>query len=67
MYFITEFGCIHAGGRDYLLTRVRAALGAGVDAVKFQVFTADEVVNPNYLRSSEACGTVLCTDTSRFD
>lgn len=53
---IAEFACIHEGDRGYLLELARAAKAAGADAVKFQVFSPDEVVAPDhpdyaYLRS----------------
>jgi N,N'-diacetyllegionaminate synthase len=43
-YVIAELGVNHDGSADMLEELVRAAHGAGVDAIKLQLFTADDLL-----------------------
>lgn len=45
-FIIAEAGVNHNGKLDYALALVDAAAAAGADAVKFQTFTAENVVSP---------------------
>lgn len=44
MYIIAEIGTNHDGSPEYALDLVQAALECGVDAVKMQLFRADQLV-----------------------
>ena len=44
--FIAEFACIHEGAGDYLRDLASAVKTAGATAVKFQIFSVDEIVTP---------------------
>lgn len=46
--YIAEFACIHEGSGDYLRNLAAAIKSAGATGVKFQIFSADEVVGPNH-------------------
>jgi spore coat polysaccharide biosynthesis protein SpsF (cytidylyltransferase family)/sialic acid synthase SpsE len=46
--YIAEFACIHEGDGDYLLELASAMKAAGATGVKFQIFSADEVVAPGH-------------------
>ncbi len=44
-FIVAEVGINHNGDRDLALRMVDVAAASGAEAVKFQVFTADEFVN----------------------
>lgn len=46
--YIAEFACIHEGNGDYLRELASAVKVAGATGVKFQIFSADEVVTPDH-------------------
>ena len=46
--FIAEFACIHEGAGDYLRDLASAVKTAGATAVKFQIFSVDEIVTPEH-------------------
>jgi N,N'-diacetyllegionaminate synthase len=46
--YIAEFACIHEGAGDYLRELASAAKAAGATAVKFQIFSVDEIVTPDH-------------------
>lgn len=49
--YIAEFACIHEGSEGYLLELAKAVKTAGATGVKFQIFSAEEVVaqdHPDY-------------------
>jgi spore coat polysaccharide biosynthesis protein SpsF (cytidylyltransferase family)/sialic acid synthase SpsE len=46
--YIAEFACIHEGDGNYLVDLASAMKAAGATGVKFQIFSADEVVAPGH-------------------
>jgi sialic acid synthase SpsE len=48
VYIIAELACAHEGDEAFAADTIRAAAGAGADAVKFQVFSADGLVVPTH-------------------
>lgn len=46
--YIAEFACIHEGAGDYLRELAGAVKAAGATAVKFQIFSVDEIVTPEH-------------------
>jgi len=48
VYLIAEIGGNHEGNFEYAKKLTRLAAESGVDAVKFQIYTGDSLVNPKY-------------------
>jgi N,N'-diacetyllegionaminate synthase len=48
VYIIAELACAHEGDLAFAEKTITAAAGAGADAVKFQVFSADGLVVPTH-------------------
>ena len=48
VYLIAEIGGNHEGDFEYAKHLTRLAAESGVDAVKFQIYTGDTLVNPEY-------------------
>lgn len=46
VYLIAEIGGNHEGDFDYAMSLAKLAVSSGVDAVKFQIYTAGGIVNP---------------------
>lgn len=46
--YIAEFACIHEGAGGYLRELAGAVKAAGATAVKFQIFSVDEIVTPEH-------------------
>jgi len=48
VYIIAEIGGNHEGNFEYALELTRLAIDSGADAVKFQILSAESLVNPKY-------------------
>ena len=48
VYIIAEIGGNHEGNFEYAKKLTILAAQSGADAVKFQVYTGDSLVNPKY-------------------
>ena len=48
VYIIAEIGGNHEGDFEYAKKLTRLAIESGVDAIKYQIYTGDSLVNPKY-------------------